>query len=239
MEEMTIQIPQPALDDLHARLDRTRWPAEVTGDWSRGTPVAHARELAAYWRTGFDWRAQEAALNTLSHFTTTIDGQKIHFVHERSARPDAQPLMLLHGWPGSFVEFLDVIPLLREDFHLVIPSLPGFGFSAALASPGWTATRMAAAMVALMGELGYELFGVQGGDTGAFVAPEMGRLAPDRIVGIHLNAMLTFPGDEPAQLSEADQARWAELEASNDGYFQIQSKSPATLAFGLNDSPAG
>ncbi|WP_117211241.1 epoxide hydrolase family protein [Allorhizocola rhizosphaerae] len=240
MNEITIRIPQSDLDDLHARLDRTRWPASVTDDWSRGTPVAHARELASYWRDGFDWRAQEARLNELAHFTTTIDGQKIHFAHERSSNPDAMPLMLLHGWPSSFVEFLDVIPLLRNDFHLVVPSLPGFAFSSPLASPGWTPKRMAQALTKLMAELGYERYGVQGGDTGAFVAPEMGKLAPDSVIGIHLNAILSFPsGDEPAILSEDEQSRWDALEASNDGYFHIQSKSPATLAFGLSDSPAG
>ncbi|GLW11685.1 microsomal epoxide hydrolase [Microtetraspora sp. NBRC 13810] len=238
-----IDVPQAELDDLRDRLGRTRWPAELPdADWSRGTPVAHARELAEYWRTGFDWRAQERRLNELPQFTTVLGGQTIHFAHIRSDAPEALPLLLLHGWPGSFVEFLDVVEPLRKEFHLVIPSLPGFAFSAPLAGAGWTAARMAEALVELMAVLGYERYGVQGGDTGAFVAPEMGRLAPERVVGVHLNGILSFPAgdeEEDARLSETERQRSAEMEEATAGYVPIQSRSPQTLAFGLTDSPAG
>jgi pimeloyl-ACP methyl ester carboxylesterase len=238
-----INVAQAELDALRDRLAQTRWPAELPGvGWSRGTPVAYARELAEYWLTGFDWRAQERRLNELPQFTTVIDGQTIHFAHIRSADPGALPLLLLHGWPGSFVEFLDVIEPLTKEFHLVIPSLPGFAFSSPLAAPGWTAARMAGAFVELMAVLGYERYGVQGGDTGAFVAPEMGRLAPERVVGIHLNGVLSFPAgieEEDARLSETERRRWVDLEEATAGYVPIQARSPQTLAFGLTDSPAG
>lgn len=238
-----VDIPQADLDDLWARLARTRWPAELPGaGWNRGTPVAHARELAEHWLTGFDWRAQERRLNELPQFTTVIDGQTIHFAHVRSDDQDALPLLLLHGWPGTFADFLDVVEPLRKDFHLVIPSLPGFAFSAPLGEPGWTAGRMAGAFVALMATLGYERYGVHGGDTGAFVAPEMGHLAPERITGIHLNGILSFPAgddEEDARLSEVERQRAAELEEATAGYVPVQSRSPQTLAYGLTDSPAG
>lgn len=238
-----IDVAQAELDALRDRLAQTRWPGELPGvGWSRGTPVAYARELAEHWLTGFDWRAQERRLNELPQFTTVLDGQTIHFAHVLSDNPGALPLLLLHGWPGSFVEFLDVIEPLSKEFHLVIPSLPGFAFSTPLAEPGWTAARMAGAFVDLMAVLGYERYGVQGGDTGAFVAPEMGHLAPGRVVGIHLNGVLSFPAGvegEDTQLSEAERQRSAELEEATAGYVPIQSRSPQTLAFGLTDSPVG
>ncbi|MFG3439033.1 epoxide hydrolase family protein [Nonomuraea sp. NPDC047897] len=238
-----IDVPQSELDDLRARLAATRWPAELPGvGWSRGTPVAHVKELADHWGSDFDWRAQERRLNELPQFTTVIDGQRIHFAHIRSTDPDALPLMLLHGWPGSFLEFLDVVEPLRKDFHLVIPSIPGFAFSAPLAEPGWTAARIAGAFVRLMALLGYERYGVQGGDTGAFVAPEMGHLDAGRVVGIHLNAILSFPAgdeEEDARLSDVERQRIQELDEATAGYVAIQSRSPQTLAYGLTDSPAG
>ncbi|MBD2870350.1 epoxide hydrolase family protein [Paenibacillus arenilitoris] len=248
-----IDIPQADLDDLKDRLARTRWSGELPGvGWSRGVPADYLKELAEYWRSGYDWRKHEARINEYPQFTTTIDGQNIHFLHIQSPEPDATPLMLLHGWPGSFVEFMDVIgPLSNprahggdpaEAFHLVIPSIPGFGFSAPLSEPGWTVGRIAGAFIQLMARLGYDRYGVQGGDTGSFVAPEMGQQAPDRIIGIHVNAMLTFPIGEEGEmdaLSEEDRERYARMESFNDGYLQVQSLRPQTLAYGLHDSPAG
>lgn len=249
----SIDIPQADLDDLQERLARTRWPDELPGvGWSRGVPLDYLKELAGYWRSSFDWRKQETKLNQLPHYTTHIDGQQIHFVHLRSPEPKATPLMLIHGWPGSFVEFLDVIgPLTNpreyggdpdDAFHLIIPSIPGFGFSIPLSEPGWTVGRIAGAFIELMTRLGYDKYGVQGGDTGAFIAPEMGHLAPDRIIGVHVNSLLTFPSGEEGELdnlTEAERQRITRMHEFNDGYMQIQSKRPQTLAYGLHDSPSG
>jgi pimeloyl-ACP methyl ester carboxylesterase len=245
-----IDVPQEQWDDLTARLANTRWPVLPDVGWTRGVPVAYLRELAEHWRTGYDWRAHEAELNKIPQFVTEIDGQLIHFLHVRSPEPDATPLMLLHGWPGSIVEFLDVIGPLTDPrghggdpadaFHLVVPSLPGFGFSTPLAAPGWGSERMATAMVRLMSLLGYQRYGVQGGDTGSYVAPAMGRQAPDRVLGVHVNALVTYPtGVEGEQdgLTDVERRRVAAMESYNDGYLQIQAKSPHTLAYGLQDSP--
>ncbi|MFC4013887.1 epoxide hydrolase family protein [Nonomuraea purpurea] len=238
-----IDVPQQDLEDLRTRLAMTRWQDQLPGTgWERGVPLDYLKELADYWRTGYDWRAHEARLNELPQFTAMIDGQNIHFVHLRSANPSALPLMLLHGWPGSIVEFLDVIGPLSRDFHLVVPSLPGFGFSVPLSGPGWDAARVAKAFTELMALLGYERYGVQGGDAGAFVAPEMGKLEPERIVGIHLNAALTFPAGAEGEmdtLSQEERRRWEAMENLNDGYLQTQSKRPQTVSYGLHDSPVG
>ncbi|MHA6482176.1 epoxide hydrolase family protein [Paenibacillus sp. strain BS8-2] len=247
-----IEVSQEELDDLKGRLARSRYPELPETGWERGVPLSYLKELANHWQQEYDWRGQESRLNEWPHFMTEIDGQNIHFLHVRSPEPDAKPLMLLHGWPSSFVEFMDAIgPLTNpaahggdpaDAFHLVIPSIPGFGYSTPLAGAGWTPSRIADVFVQLMTRLGYERFGVQGGDTGSFIAPEMGQLAPDRVIGIHMNAMLTFPsGEEGEQESwtEAERERLARMESFNDGYLQIQSKSPHTLAYGLHDSPAG
>ncbi|ASF07044.1 epoxide hydrolase [Nocardia brasiliensis NBRC 14402] len=248
-----IEFPQAELDDLHARLANTRWPGEVPGvGWSRGVPVGYLRELAAYWRTEFDWRAEEAMLNELPQFITTVDGQNVHFLHVRSPEPDATPLLLLHGWPGGFTDFLDVIgPLSNpvahggdpaDAFHLVIPSLPGFGFSTPLAGPGMSTDRMATVFGRLMTRLGYDRYGVHGYDTGAFVAPHLGRQYPEHVVGIHVGAMITFPigaDGEMDGLSEVEQQRWDRMLNFNDAYLQCNSKRPQTVAYGLHDSPVG
>ncbi|MDR8412649.1 epoxide hydrolase [Nonomuraea sp. 3-1Str] len=237
-----IDVPEAELDELRRRLDATRWPAGLPGTgWTRGTPVEHAKELAAYWRSEFDWRAQERRLNALPQFTTVLDGQSVHFAHIRSDDPGALPLVLLHGWPMSFVEFLEVVEPLRKDFHLVIPSIPGFAFSSPLAEPGWTAGRVAGAFTRLMEILGYDRYGVHGGDTGAFVAPEMGRLAPGRVTGVHLTGILSFPAgdeEEDARLTDVERERAAALDEATAGYVAIQARSPQTLAYGLTDSPA-
>ncbi|TDC05333.1 epoxide hydrolase, partial [Streptomyces sp. 8K308] len=248
-----IEIPQAAVDDLRARLANTRWPDELPGvGWSRGVPVGYLRELADHWRTAYDWRAREAALNAHPQFVTTIEGQRLHFLHVRSPEPDALPLVLLHGWPGTFADFLDIVGPLSDPrahggdpadaFHVVIPSLPGFGFSTPLAGPGMNAARMAGVLTELMARLGYRRYGVQGYDTGSWVAPQMAKLAPEHVVGVHLNAMISFPvgaEGETDGLSEADQRRWQRMRDFNDGYLQCNSKRPATVGYGLHDSPVG
>lgn len=248
-----IDIPQTQLDDLQARLTNTRWPDELPGvGWDRGVPLSYLKELAEYWCTGYDWRVHEAVLNQYPQHVTTIAGQNIHFLHVRSPEPDATPLMLLHGWPGGVVDFLDVIGPLSDPraqggdpadaFHLVIPSLPGFGFSTPLAGPGMSAARMAGVLVQLMSRLGYERYGVHGYDTGSWVAPEMGKQDPDHVVGIHVNALLTFPVGADGELdglTEVEQRRWQAMQDFNDGYLQCNSKRPQTVAYGLHDSPVG
>lgn len=247
-----IDVSKEALDDLKERLDRSRYPELPDTGWDRGVPLSYLKELKEYWQHEYDWRSHESYLNQFPHYITTIYGQNIHFLHIRSPEPNAKPLMLIHGWPGSFVEFLDVIgPLSNpvahggnpdDAYHLVIPSIPGFGYSAPLNEPGWTPARIAGAFLELMDRLGYARFCVQGGDTGAFIAPEMGEQAPDRLIGIHLNALLTFPSGEEGELEALtveEQQRLTRMESFNDGYLQIQSKSPHTLAYGLHDSPIG
>jgi pimeloyl-ACP methyl ester carboxylesterase len=251
-----VEVPQADLDDLHQRLARTRWPDALPGvGWTRGVPLDYLKDLAEHWRSGHDWRKHEARLNQHPQFTTTIDGANLHFLHVRSPEPDATPLLLLHGWPGSVVEFLELIGPLTDPkahgaeaadaFHLVVPSLPGFGFSGPLTEPGWTDARVAAALVELMARLGYDRYGVQGGDVGAFIAPQMGRLAPDHVIGVHLNALVTFPSGDPADmagLTEPEQQRMALFQHWQDdlmGYMQLQGTRPQTIAYALTDSPVG
>lgn len=248
-----INIPHSAIEDLQDRLARTRWSNELPDvGWNRGVPVDYLKELAEYWRNDYNWSKHEAKLNEFPQYTSLIDGQTIHFLHIKSLEPDATPLMLIHGWPGSFVEFLDTIgPLTNprayggdsaDAFHLVIPSIPGFGFSMPLSEPGWTIGRIASAFTQLMERLGYNRYGVHGGDTGAFIAPEMGQQDSHSIIGVHVNSLLTFPigvEGEMEGLSEDDKKRYARMEGFNDGYLQIQSIRPQTLAYGLHDSPVG
>ena len=241
-----IDIPQAELDDLRERLRRTRWPEEIPGQgWSRGVPVDYLKDLARYWAGAYDWRKAEARLNEFPQFLTTIDGQDVHFAHVRSENPQATALLLIHDWPGSFVQFVDVIEPLSADFHVVVTDTPGIGFSGPLTSAGWNTGRIAAAFVELMARLGYDRYGVQGNGGGAWIAAEMGRRAPDEIVGIHLNGLITFPSDDPADfagLTEFEQQRLARLQEFRDdkmGFAQIQSTRPQTLAYGLHDSPAG
>ena len=255
-----IEIPQGDLDDLLDRLDRTRWPDEIPGaGWDRGVPLGYLKELAEHWRTSYDWREHEAELNGFPQFATTIDGQNVHFLHVRSPEPGAFPLILSHGWPGSVVEFLDVIGPLTDPrshggdpadaFHLVIPSLPGFGFSGPTREPGWDSFRIAGAFAGLMGRLGYERYGAQGGDFGAFISPDLGRVAPDHVTGVHVNAatvgFIPFGGVDEATLSEFTEAEKVRFERMNrflsegNGYFQIQCTRPQTVAYGLTDSPVG
>src|SRR6516164_5312571 len=260
IEEFQIHIPQADLDDLAGRLARTRWPDSLPGSaWERGVPAGYLRELAEYWQKSFDWRAAEARLNAYPQYTTQIDGQKIHFLHVKSPEPQATPLLLLHGWPGSIVEFLHVIGPLSDPrghgdasapaFDLVVPSLPGFGFSGSVAEPGWGSRRTARALAELMRRLGYERYGAQGGDYGAFIAPDLGRVDPEHVIGIHVNAatmgFIPFgdvPEEEQATFTRVEQERLRRLQnylSEGNGYFQIQSTRPQTLSFALTDSPAG
>jgi epoxide hydrolase len=256
-----IDIPQADLDDLRERLHRTRWPDELPGGgWTRGVPLDYLKDLAAYWADGYDWRKHEARLNELPQFTTTIDGANIHLLHVRSPEPDALPLLLTHGWPGSIAEFLNVIGPLSDPrghggdpadaFHLVIPSLPGHGLSGPTREAGWTTDRTARAWAELMARLGYQRYGVQGGDWGAFVSPQLGRIDPDHVVGVHLNAatlgFIPFGPVDPeelATLTDAEKRRLERLQVSTagpgNGYFEVQATRPQTLAYALTDSPAG
>ncbi|WP_040777470.1 epoxide hydrolase family protein [Nocardia pneumoniae] len=200
-----IEIPQEKIDDLHRRLANTLWPRDLPGvGWGKGMRVSYLRPLAEYWRTEFDWRAVEAKLNELPQFVTEIDGQQVHFLHVRSPEPDAMPLVLNHGWPASFVEFLPVIGPLSDPrahgadpadaFHLVIPSLPGFAFSEVAPDAGAGSTERFAEVVAeLMARLGYDRYGVQGGDAGYFVAAQLGHIAREHLAGIHVNGPITIP----------------------------------------------
>ncbi|MFI2478510.1 epoxide hydrolase family protein [Nocardia xishanensis] len=218
-----IEIPQDQLDQLHTRLADTLWPEELPGvGWDKGMPVSYLKPLAEYWRTGYDWRAVEARLNELPQFVTEIDGEQVHFLHVRSPEPDALPLVLNHGWPGTFVEFLDVLGPLSDPrahggdpadaFHLVVPSLPGFAFSGVGPKVGQGSTEQYAQVVAqLMARLGYDRYGAQGGDAGFFVATELGRIATDHVVGIHLNGPITLPSWD----GEAGGESW-ETESSDE-----------------------
>src|SRR3984957_432363 len=248
-----IDIPQGALDDLRDRLRRTRWPDELPGvGWDLGVPLDYLKGLAEYWATTYDWRGQEAALNEFAQFTTVIDDQNVHFLHARSPEPEALPLLITHGWPGSIAEFLDIIGPLTDPaahggdpadaFHVIAPSIPGFGFSGPTHETGWNTVRVAYAWAELMRRLGYERYGGQGGDTGALVSPELGRIDPEHLAGIHVNNLLTFPSGELHDLSDADQGRLKLMQRWQNemaGYASIQSTRPQTLAYALTDSPAG
>jgi pimeloyl-ACP methyl ester carboxylesterase len=237
-----IDVPDAELDDLRARLRRTRWPEpETVEDWSQGVPLAYLRELCAYWADGYDWRAVEARLNGWPQFVTEIHGLGIHFLHVRSPRPDALPLVLSHGWPGSVIEFLKVIEPLAEDFHVVCPSLPGYGFSDKPPAPGWGVERIARAWAALMARLGYSRYGAQGSDWGTSIATSLAEQDPEHVVGIHLTPPLAAP--DPAtfdDLTDAERAALADLERGAEwesGYAAEQSTKPQTIGYGLVDSP--
>ncbi len=251
-----IDIPQPALEDLRDRLERARWPSEIPGiGWERGVPVEYLKRLADSWLRSYDWRAWETKLNEFPQFRTRIDGQTLHFLHVRSPEPDAMPLIITHGWPGSIVEFVKVIGPLCDPvahggepidaFHVVAPSVPGFGFSIPLSGPGWNHQRIARAWAELMRQLGYDRYGAQGGDTGSVVSPALGAVAPEHVIGVHINGGLSFPSGDAADfegLTDTEQARLAaaeELRQVGTGYADIQSTRPQALAYALNDSPIG
>ena len=253
IEAFEIRVHDDILEDLHRRLAATRFPDQMEGTgWEYGTPVDYVRDLVEYWRDGYDWRAQEARLNQLSHFRTRIDGQSIHFVHARSHRKDAVPLLIVHGWPGSIVEFLDVIPRLAhpdahggdsaDTFHVIAPSLPGYGLSEPTRTPGWDAARIARAFIELMRRLGYTRYGAQGGDWGAQVATRIGYLDPDHCAAIHLNMPIADRPKDPVPMTDEDQAdlaAMAQFSREESAYAQLQGTKPQTLGAALNDSPAG
>jgi pimeloyl-ACP methyl ester carboxylesterase len=255
-----VDVPQADLDDLRERLARTRWPDELPdAEWTRGVPVAYLKGLAEYWRSGYDWRAHEARLNQFPQFTTEIDGQTIHFLHVTSPEPDATPLLLMHGWPGSFIEFINVIGPLTDPkahvgdpadaFHLVIPSIPGFGFSTPVNDAGWDVVRTAKAFAELMRRLGYQRYGAQGGDMGALIAPLMARVDPERVTGVHVNAASVgfipfgpIEEDVLAGMSDLEKHKLTLIErftTDQFAYNQLQSTRPQTLAYALTDSPVG
>jgi pimeloyl-ACP methyl ester carboxylesterase len=257
-----IDVPEDALVDLRRRVAATRWPdRETVTDQSQGVPLPKIRELVRYWGTDYDWRKIEAKLNALPHFMTEIDGLDIHFVHVRSRNPNALPLIMTHGWPGSVIELLKVIGPLTDPtahgehaedaFHLVLPSLPGYGFSDKPQTVGWDPDHIARAWAELMGRLGYERFVSQGGDWGAIVSHAMGRQAPVGLLGIHVSMPATVPEDvakalnsgdpAPSGLSAAEKAAFASLDAfyrKGTGYSAMMSTRPQTLGYGLADSPA-
>jgi pimeloyl-ACP methyl ester carboxylesterase len=251
-----IDIAQEDLDDLRDRLARTRWPDEVTEAGSDyGVPLAYVRALADRWLDGYDWRTWEARLNRFPQFTTTIDGQNIHFLHVRSPEPEALPVIVTHGWPGSIVEFIDVIEPLSDPrahgaeatdaFDLVIPSLPGYGFSGPTVEAGWTNERIARAWAVLMARLGYERYGAVGNDAGSMISPELGRNDPDHVLGVHVTQLFSFPSgdpDEMTDLSADEQSQLGTLQWFYENKFSfntLMSQQPQTLGYAVNDSPAG
>ena len=252
----SINIPQADIDDLRLRLSMTRFPDQITGTgWDYGTDTAYLRELVDYWQNDFDWREQERQLNEFDQFTTTVEGLQIHFIHQRSPHADATPLLLTHGWPGSIAEFRKIIgPLTNPEqyggsaedaFHVVAPSLPGFGFSEKPDERGYNPERMAHILAALMQQLGYEKYGAQGGDWGAIINRILANRYGDRLIGLHSNFVLANPPADPQVLASVPADEMASREArqaymANEvGYQQIQGTKPQTVGVGLNDSPAG
>jgi pimeloyl-ACP methyl ester carboxylesterase len=250
----TVSVPEDALEDLRSRLARTRYAESAPGDdWSYGTPTSYLRDMVARWQE-LDWRAQEARMNAVPNFVTEIEGQTIHFVHVRSRHEDATPLLLLHTYPGSFAEFLDLIgPLTdpeahggraEEAFHVVVPSMPGVGFSTPLVDTGWTHARVARTFDALMRRLGYASYGAHGSDAGALVARELGILAPEGFLGLHVLQLFSFPSGDPAEFASFGRKEYAALEfmgwfQSVGGYNQMNATRPQTIAAALSDSPVG
>ena len=249
----TYRAPQSALDDLKQRLARTRFPErETVSDWSQGVPLAKLRVLVDYWRTEFDWRRCETALSRFPQYRTTIDNLGIHFLHVRSRHPNALPIILTHGWPGSVIEFLEIIGPLTDPtahdgraedaFHVVAPSLPGFGFSDKPSARGWNADRIARAWSELMARLGYRRYVAQGGDWGAFVTTKMAQQHPAGLAAIHLNFPQVTPDKIPANLTSEQQRTVDALkrfESDGSGYFALQATRPQTIGYPLADSPAG
>lgn len=249
----TLNVPQAELDDLKRRLAATRWPEkETVDDWSQGSPLAKVQALCAYWRDGYDWRRAEARLNALGQYRTEIDGLRVHFLHVRSKHPNALPLIVTHGWPGSVMEFMKVIGPLTDPtahggsaddaFHVVAPSLPGYGFSEKPTATGWGVPRIAMAWIELMERLGYDRWVAQGGDWGSAVTTTIGVIRPKPCAAIHVNMPLVFPGPEDREnLTEKEKGYLAGLTYYQDkdsGYSKQQSTRPQSVGYGLVDSPA-
>lgn len=251
-----VAVSNDEITDLRDRLAATRWPDQLSGSgWTYGTDLEYLQRLCQYWREDFDWDAFESRLNAFDQFTTPIDGQRIHFYHVRSPDPDAHPLLLSHGWPGSVVEFLDVLGPLTDPaahgdasadaFHVVAPSLPGYGFSGPTADPGWDVARIADAFAELMEMLGYDSYLAQGGDWGALVSTLLAADHPDRVDALHTNMIMAGPPDVDDPTAMLDEEELADLEATREfretgtGYYELQATKPQTAAYGLTDSPAG
>ncbi len=251
-----ISVSDDEIADLRERLAKTRWPDNLPDvGWDYGINANLIKDLAEYWKDEFDWSSFETYLNSFENLTTYIDGQRIHTIHERSKNPDALPLLLSHGWPGSIVEFLDVIgPLTNpqdhggdesDAFHVIVPSLPGYGLSGPTSERGWGPTRIARAFAELANELGYNRYGVQGGDWGSIISREICRVAPKNVTGCHITMLPGGPPGKPDDMEDItdieqqllDRGAW--YQAEDNGYFRIQQTRPQTLGTGLNDSPAG
>ncbi|MGW5195659.1 epoxide hydrolase family protein [Kribbella sp. NPDC004138] len=237
-EDFRAEVPPEDLSDLQRRLDATRWPDQLPdAGWSYGVELGRLREVTDHWQTSYDWRRFEDRLNVHHQFVTEIDGQRVHCLRAGSA---GTPLLLLHGWPGSGSDYLDVIDALAQDFTVVVPTMPGFGFSGPTLTTGWGVERIARAWITLMEGLGYERYGVHGYDWGGRIAAALARMVPERVIGLHLDGYLAFPQGE--QLSEDEQQRLSGLErwqSERSGYASIQSTRPQTLAYALVDSPVG
>ncbi|WP_194540572.1 epoxide hydrolase family protein [Paenibacillus sp. JZ16] len=250
-----IEIPQAELDDLERRLVHTRWPDELPGvEWSYGTPLQVVKEMADYWLNDFDWRKYEEKFNQYPQYMTEIDGANIHFIHVRSEEPNAMPLILTHGWPGSFAEFIDMIDLLTDPrkhggdaadaFHVVIPSVPGYTFSGPTRDKGWSSHRIARAWATLMNRLGYEQYAAHGGDGGALITRALGMVDPEHVVGVHMLQLFSFPSGDPAEMADLSEEEMRRLQVLSNfsekaGFSAIQSTRPQTLAYALTDSPVG
>jgi epoxide hydrolase len=246
IQPFKIAVREEELDDLRTRLGMTRYTDEIPDSGSEyGMSLEWVKRMTDYWCSSYDWRKWETGLNEYPQFTTEVDGQKVHFIHVRSTSRRALPLILTHGWPGTVVEYLDVIDDLSKDFHLVIPSLPGSGFSGPTRERGWNRYRIARAWAELMKRLGYKRYGAVGNDAGSNISPEVGRLDPEHVVGVHVTQIFSFPSGDPAEmegLTDEEQAALQHLQWfwENMGAFNtLQSQSPQTLAHALADSPAG
>ena len=256
IEPFEIRIPDAVIADLEERIDRTRWPDQIEGSaWDYGTDMSYLRELVQYWRTDYDWRAEEAKLNAFDHFKTEIDGLNIHFIHQRSKEPNARALVITHGWPGSVYEFVKIIGPLTDPtayggraedaFHVICPSLPGFGFSDPPREPGYNFGRMGEIIAELMARLGYDRYGAQGGDWGSAISSWLGQNDAEHVMGIHLNFVMGGPPsaanpNEGLTPEEIERVRETRSFMTNErGYSQIQGSKPQTLSYGLNDSPVG
>ena len=253
IEVFKVDVPAGDIEDLKDRLRRTRWPEAATvGDWSQGVPLAYLQDLCRYWADEYDWASRQERLNSYAQYKTEIDGLGIHFVHVPSPHAGALPLVLTHGWPGSIVEFLDVIGPLTDPpahggdaadaFHVVAPSLPGYAFSDKPDAAGWNVERTARAWTELMSRLGYDRYGAQGGDWGATVTTSIAEQDPEHVAGIHINMIIGFPGPDDGEMTDAEKASMGSFEyyqAWDSGYSKQQSTRPQTLGYGLVDSPVG